>query len=121
MDSAQHPDHSPPAHSLRTDDGQVGTGSDAGDHVGGDALPLPVVLLTQGSELETPAGQGIVLASAGLPYLGQRRGQRGRQERAAGEEPGRREEEKPPTCQKRAEPKHLPAPATTPPLEGPSL
>lgn len=81
VDSAQHPDHSPPAHSPRTDDGQVGTGSDAGDHVGGDALPLPVVLLTQGSKLETPAGQGIVLASAGLPYLGQTRGQRGRQER----------------------------------------
>ena len=57
-----------------TDDSQVGAGSDAGDHIGGDALPLPVVLLAQGAELQAPAGQGIVLASAGLPYLGQTRG-----------------------------------------------
>lgn len=83
--SIQPPAHWPTAH---TDDGQVGTGSDAGDHVGGNALPLPVVLLTQGSKLEAPAGQGVVLASAGLPYLGQtRRRGRGR-EQVAGDEPG---------------------------------
>ena len=74
----------PPVH---TDDGQVGAGSDAGDHVGGDALPLPVVLLAQGTELQAPTRQGVVLASAGLPYLGQTWGR----ERAA------RAEEKPPT------------------------
>lgn len=65
----------PSAHPRpHTDDRQVGTGSDAGDHVGSDALPLSVVLLAQGSELETPTGQGVVLASAGLPYLGQQGG-----------------------------------------------
>lgn len=55
----------------RTDDGEVGAGSDARDHVGGDTFPLPVVLLTQGTELQAPTGQGTVLASAGLPYLGE--------------------------------------------------
>lgn len=57
----------------RTDDSEVGAGSDACDHIGGNTFPLPVVLLTQGTELETPAGQGVVLASAGLPYLSQTR------------------------------------------------
>lgn len=67
-----------------TDDSQVGAGSDAGDHIGGAALPLPVVLLTQGAELQAPAGQGAVLASAGLPYLGQTRGQGGGREEGQG-------------------------------------
>lgn len=39
-----------------TDDGEVGAGSDACDHVGGNTFPLPMVLLTQGAELETPTG-----------------------------------------------------------------
>lgn len=51
------------------DDSEVGAGSDACDHIGGNTFPLPVVLLTQGTKLETPAGQCVVLASAGLPYL----------------------------------------------------
>jgi hypothetical protein len=58
---------------AHTDDSEVGAGSDACDHIGGNTFPLPVVLLTQGTKLETPAGQCVVLASAGLPYLSQTR------------------------------------------------
>lgn len=72
----QHPTPSQPVLAplpcqTRTDDGEVGAGSDARDHVGGNTFPLPVVLLTQGTELQAPTGQGTVLASAGLPYLGE--------------------------------------------------
>lgn len=73
--------HSQPTQ-ARTDDSEVGAGSDACDHIGGNTFPLPVVLLTQGTKLETPAGQCVVLASAGLPYLSQTR---------SGEEDGSRD------------------------------
>jgi len=59
---------------LRTYDGKVGAGSDARDDVGGDALPLAVVVLAEGADLQGAAGQRVVLAPAGLPYLGHGQG-----------------------------------------------
>lgn len=58
----------PPA---RTYDSQVGAGSNARDNVGGNTLPLAVVVLAEGADLQGPSGQRVVLAPAGLPYLGQ--------------------------------------------------
>lgn len=58
----------PPA---RTYDCKVSAGSNACDDVGGDALPLAMVVLAEGADLQGAAGQRVVLAPAGLPYLGQ--------------------------------------------------
>ena len=48
----------------------MGAGSDARSYVGGNTLPLSVVLLGERLELDAAPGQDIVLASAGLPDLG---------------------------------------------------
>lgn len=50
---------------------KVSAGSNACDDVGGDALPLAMVVLAKGADLQGAAGQRVVLAPAGLPYLGQ--------------------------------------------------
>lgn len=57
--------------SIPTDDGQMSASGYACDYVGGDTFPLSVVVLTEGSELEAATWKGVVLASTGLPYLGQ--------------------------------------------------
>lgn len=61
---------------LRTYNSEVGAGSNACDDVGGDAFPLAVVILAEGADLQGATGQCVVLAPAGLPYLGQGAGQR---------------------------------------------
>ena len=48
----------------------MGAGSDARSYVGGNTLPLAVVFLGERLELDAAPGQDVVLASAGLPYLG---------------------------------------------------
>ena len=58
---------------IPTDDGQMSAGGNACDNVCGDTLPLSVVILAEGSELEAATRKGVVLASTGLPYLGQTR------------------------------------------------
>lgn len=62
------PEAPSPAHTY---DCKVSAGSNACDDVGGDALPLAMVVLAEGADLQGAAGQRVVLAPAGLPYLGQ--------------------------------------------------
>lgn len=59
----------------------MGAGSNACDDVGGDALPLAMVILAEGADLQGAAGQCVVLAPAGLPYLGQGVGGAGQKEK----------------------------------------
>lgn len=57
--------------SIPTDDCQMSASGNACDYVGSDTFPLSVVLLTERSELQAATWKGVVLASTGLPYLGQ--------------------------------------------------
>lgn len=52
-----------------TNDEDASAGSDASDHVGGDTLPFPVILLAEGQELQAAAGEDVVLTLARLPHL----------------------------------------------------
>lgn len=70
------PEAPSPAHTYNC---KVSAGSNACDDVGGDALPLAMVVLAKGADLQGAAGQRVVLAPAGLPYLGQ--GARGARQR----------------------------------------
>lgn len=60
-----------------TNDEDASAGSDACDHVGGDTLPLSVILLAEGQELQAAAGEDVVLTLAWLPHLPQTKPQLG--------------------------------------------
>lgn len=57
--------------SIRTNDCQMSASGNACDYVGSDTFPFSVVFLTERSELQAATWKGVVLASTGLPYLGQ--------------------------------------------------
>lgn len=59
---------------VPTNDHEMSAGSDACDYVGGDTFPLSVIVFAERSELEAATWKGVVLASTGLPYLGQTTG-----------------------------------------------